>query len=400
MGTNVAIGYPPSGTTSRRAPARRRRRAPSRRRARKTGRQYATRRLTTRQRGYSSRGIASGGGRMSKFLLGQIDPFKEGVRGAKIPDSNTYPSTSVCIEDEISMAPDATFNLVCKAYSPIVNNVVTSATSASANSWTWAAAYAGTSSSSRYAAFNNNFELYRPVAHGIRLYCPSAPTTTTGFVHVAIYCPSDFNQTTWALPTSISAMNNCMWYRRFPLAMLTQKSVTVVNKFLDATAARYIDPTTTGSTNETSPGALTTTGWGMIIVAVESATGVTNALVVESIVHTEALPLFSGSSTATAAAPYSVQDLQAVSRMSGHVDSTIVQGEETSHMQQAMNAIGRGVGRVGDYIVGPGGPLEQYATATTAGFAASAFNWAAQRGGGGISGVTNPRLQSGFARGY
>ena len=107
---------------------------------------------------------------------------------------------------------------------------VVSGTAAGASSWTWTAAYGGTTDSSRQSSVQSNTTFIRPVAHGIRLYAPTAPTSTTGFVHVCIFPQSELG-TSWVYPTTISAMNNAMFYQRFPLAMLTQKSVTVVNKF-------------------------------------------------------------------------------------------------------------------------------------------------------------------------
>jgi len=356
---------------TRRAPARRTRRAlPTRRR----------RRMVARR-------IPRGPRRLPKFVLANLDPFNSNSDGAKIPDSNTYPSFPVKIEDEVSMTTDATFGVCARVFRPYAAGMIVSGVAASANSWAYVAAFGGTTDSTRLSTVNSNFTLIRPVAHGIRLYAPTAPTSTTGFVHVCVYAQS-LKNTTWSFPTNISQLNNCMFYQRFPLAMLTQKSVTVVNKFLDSSATRYLDPSSDVAAQYTDA-TFQTEGWGGIVVVVEGAPASTNALVVESIIHAEGLPFVNGLQGSTPAAPYNVQALEEMSRIAGHTPATVVQGEEEGYYAQAMDAISSGVNSyLGPAIRQGGYALGRYAA-----------NRGLQYVGRGISGVTGPRLQSGFRGG-
>lgn len=371
--TSVAISTPDGGGSAPvRYVSRYRRKYTPKRRARTTKRRVTKRRVAPRRHT-----------RMSKFVLANIDPFNSNAEGAKIPDSNTYPSAVLKVEDETTTTSDATYGLAAQAWRPYPTGTRINATAASSNSWTWTAAYGGQGNSTRLSSITSNFSLVRPVAHGIRIYAPTAPTSTTGFLHVAIVAQSEAG-TTWAYPTSIAQMNNCMFYQRFPLAMLTQKSVTVVNKFLDASATRYVDPSFDLAAQATD---LTfhTEGWAAIILVVEGAPVNTGAVVVEQIVHLEAIPLASGVNTATPAAPFNISSLEAVSRVAGHTPAAVVQGEEQGYMQQAMDALGGGAW---DY-------LRPYAY--------QAGRYAAHAGmryvGRGIAGVTTARLQSGFRGG-
>lgn len=325
--------------------------------------------------------------RMSKFVLANLDPFNQNADGAKIPDSNTYPSFPVKVEDEVSMTTDAVFGLCARVFRPYSAGLIVSGTAASASSWTYTAAFGGTTDSVRLSTVNSNFTLIRPVAHGIRLYAPTAPTTTTGFVHVCVYAQS-LKNTTWSFPQNVSQLNNCMFYQRFPLAMLTQKSVTVVNKFLDASATRYLDPASDCAAQYTDV-TFQTEGWGGIVVVVEGAPVNTNALVVESIIHAEGLPFVSGLQGSTPAAPYNVQALEEMSRIAGHTPAAVVQGEEESYFAQAAAAASAGA----QSIFGPAVRHGAYALGR------AATNYGLQYVGRGISGVTNARLQSGFRGG-
>jgi len=375
----AASGYAPS---RRRAPARRR--APSRRRV-------TRRRLTGRRRALGSRltrGANIHSPTLSKFILANLQPFNQNCDGVKVPDANTYPSTPVKMEDEINHITDATFGVATRAYRPYPTATVVTATAASASSWTWSAAYGGTGNSARRAQIANNYSLVRPAAHGIRISAPTASTTTTGFLHVCIYAPN-FAGTTWAFPTSISEMNNCMNYVRYPLSALTQRHVTVVNKFLDASAARYVDPSSDIAVQQTDL-SFQTEGWGTIIVAVEAAPVSTTAISVEVISHLECTPLFSGINSSTPAAPYNVADMEKVSRAAGHTMASTIQGEEEPALKDAFAAMAAAGSRARGAYQSIPRPVRNWAW-NSARQGLSSLGW-------GIPGVTDFNRQSGFSQ--
>jgi len=334
--------------------------------------------------------------KISKFALGQIDPFDDRVYGAKVPDANTTPSSTTVINDEITLTTDAAFQLAAKAFRPWVTSQSVAATAASANSWTWPALFGGATDSSRASTVKSNFNLIRPVAHGVRLSCPLAPTSVTGFCHVALYAGRDSTSvTTWDLPTSLSQLNQCIWYKRYPLAMLTQKTLTVVNKVTDCGSTVYIDP----ASDRASGGSVVldmsfnNEGFTTIVVAIESAGVSSTSLAVESITHLEALPSFGGVITPTPAADFNPAELSRVSRISSVVDATLLDGEQDRRMNAAVNAILEGAGQaMGQVAANIGTGLQNAAYRFGEGAVQSAAGYASRYFAGGIPGVTNPRL--------
>jgi len=332
---------------------------------------------------------------LSRFALGQIDPFDERVYGAKVPDANTTPSSTTVVNDEVVLTTDAVFQLAAKAFRPWVTAQTVTGVAASANSWTWPAAYAGTNSS-RLSNITANFNLIRPVSHGIRISCPLAPTTVTGFCHVALYAAKYSNAvSTWDLPVNLSQLNQCIWYKRYPLAMLTQKALTVVNKVTDCGSTVYIDPSSDRATGASAvlDMSFQNEGFCTIIVAVESGGISSTSLAVESITHYEGLPIFSGVITPSPAADFNPAELSRVSRISSGIDAVMFDGEQDRRMSGAVNAVLQGannamgqVGAVlGEIVSNVAYQAGGAAVRGAAGFASRYFN-------PGIPGVTNPRL--------
>ena len=89
-----------------------------------------------------------------------------------------------------------------------------------------------------------------------------------------------------------------MFYRRYPLSTFTQQSLTLVNKFLDQTASRYLDPESDGIATADDD-SFQSNGWATIVVAVEGSTVATNVIQAENVLHIEAIPDKNGISTAT-----------------------------------------------------------------------------------------------------
>jgi len=330
--------------------------------------------------------------KLPRFVKAQINPFDMSVDGVKIPDSNTYPSTPVRVEDQdLGVATDLN-GLKAFACLPMLKNRVVSHVANTAASWTWAAAYGQGTDSSRLSAMTSAFQLVRPVAHGIKISCSAAPTTITGNLHVCVIAASDFGKTTWNFPTSVSDMSNGMFYRKYPLAMFTQQSLTVVNKFIDCTATRYIDPSSDGVDNSGDI-SFQTNGWAAIIVAVEGAPANTSVLCLETVLHLECIPKATAVDNSSPAAPFNVNILQETSRMAGQIPGAYADQERQGYMEDVLSAVSQGVYRGIDSYIMPAARSAAY----NVGVGAMSY-LAGRTMSYGLPGITNFRNPSMFER--
>jgi len=364
---SVCVSCPQSSSRSS-MPARRRvtRRRTTRRRAPRRRTRTYRRTPTARRRAVRTR-------MLTKYELGQVNPFDPQCNGVKIPDSNTQPSDTARCEDRWIQVSNATAGIAgCSAYLPNLTANAVNASGSTADSWGWLSSFGGSVSSSQRPNYISSFQAVRVAAHGIRISSPAAPTTITGFVHVCLYPITTSSNTGWDLPSTIAQMAQLPWYRRFTVASLTQRSVTVVNKFIDATATRYTDPNSDliGTGNDLS--FQFSGGWCAIIVAHEGVPPSTNVLSIENLVHYETLQKVGASGSQSPAAMYNVSELEDVSRIASQGNAIFMEGEESAQIRQAISIIGRAAAAVADYVL-PGGTFSSY-------------------GGGGISGVNTARL--------
>lgn len=320
-----------------------RRRAPRRRTTRRSYKTYLNnkffpyrRRISRAERQVSRREAALNKPRMSKFTLAQLNPFSEKVAGVKIPDVNTQPSSTIVVEDESAITTGVGETLAVNLYRPFLQRNYTNATFVSAVAWSWAAAFAGNASSKLATIVANNTAI-RPCAHGLRLTCALAPTTVTGFVHICIVTESMFGKTTWSAPTTIAQMQTSQWYKRIPLAMLTQRPYLVVNKILDHNAFRYIDPSSDAADNATDL-QLQTSGWADVIIAVTGVPASTVCLSVESIIHLETLPSPGSAQTVTPAANASSATVEQATNVANSTPAVHEEGAFDSFFNGAYSA--------------------------------------------------------------
>lgn len=322
------------------------RRAPVRRRAR---RRAPARRTYRRTRSAVPRSVHRAPAQLTKFELAQVNPFDRRVIGVKIPDSNTQPSDTFIAEDRISITSSGTDLAKAQVFVPGLSVVSAPSVDSTNVAWTWGVAYTTGATASNYAAdAATNFVGYRPCGHGIKLSSPLAPTTATGFVHVCVYPMSFANQVTWELPVNISQMASLPSYRRFTLASLTQRSVTVVNKFIDVTSQRYIDTDATFGNPGVGISALHFgEAWCAILVATEGAPVSVVSLSIENLVHYEALPKFSSTLTMSSspAANFNVREMEDVSKISSKNSGIFLEGEEQEAIGNAIHSLGRGAAR-------------------------------------------------------
>jgi len=238
---------------------------------------------------------------LPKFALGQINPFDPNVKGARVPDQNTAPSDTFYAQDESFVTVGSANWAGCKAFNPVIRNTITVADYAGTEAWSWQAAYGGNFACGNNVSIEAQFQLYRPVAHGVKIQCASSNLNADGFVHVALYSQS-LRGSTWQLPSSVSQMSECPYYKRVPLSALSSNGpLYVVNKYMDPSAHIYRDVTyraAQSSENEFS----TQFGWMTIVVAV-TGTQTNSSVICELITHYEGTLRQTGFGQARAAEP-------------------------------------------------------------------------------------------------
>jgi len=321
-------------TSSRLASARRRR---SVRRRRAPARRYTRRRAARSNYRQSSNSTQRRrkGRTLTKYELVNLNPFDHRCNGVKIPDSNTQPSETLLDSNRFVLSSDSSNNARGYAFMPDLVSCSVASTGATTSTWTWGPTFGGSTNSSNVTSIRAEFTGLRPVGHGIRISSPLAPLNVIGNVHICIIPVELYSQTNWSFPTSISQMQNLPWYKQFTIAQLTQKSVTVVNKFLDCTATRYMDPDSSVASAGTNEFQFYNS-WCAIIVAIEGAGVSVSALTVETVTHYEGLTKLGTTNDGTPAAEYDVRQLQDVSRIATTHPGVCVAGEEESLIAGAM----------------------------------------------------------------
>lgn len=318
----------------------------SRKKASRYGRPKSSKRMViTPKNGFAT------GTPLSVYQLSQIDAFDPRVVGVKIPDSNTTPSVGVMVSDDFNLSTLPNNFASCYAFQPSVASCMITAVPGTVNSWVWPASYAGNTISAKSSAIGTNYDLYRPVAHGVRISSSLSTQSATGFVHIAVY-PSRTTKGTWDFPQNLANLSECMWYTRITVSSLTQTPYVIQNKFLDCTAQRYVDTGGDAGGNKVgdNPGSLTASEgrygrvqvaneWCTILIAIEGATvgGVlTVPISAETLVHYEALPAPGGVQVGAPASIFDQNDLAAASVLAAQSDP--VQQVTPTATQSAINS--------------------------------------------------------------
>lgn len=282
-----------------------------------------------------------------KYIMSQADPFDEDVDGVKIPDSNAQPSVPLKCEDTFDISTAATETCKAWAFNASCASTSVAATTAGATSWTWVAAFNGNFDSSKLTQLRTDQEMFRPVAHGIRITSGLAPTAATGFVHVCVFSQALFNQTTWAYPTSVALMQNVPGYKRIPIGRLTAEGLTVVNRCTDTTAQRYVDTDSpvygTAGTMEFQSGLQ----WCSIIVAVTGVAASSVPVSIESILHLECIPRATAVSTATPAAKYNPPALGAAANGNSATNPSALDSEKRNRVGSFLSNAAKGLQAAG-----------------------------------------------------
>lgn len=321
------------------------RRRSTRRRAtsyrRRSVRARAPRRRRTYRRAQSVPGHKqmTGTGQGDKYLKAFVDPFSDDVTGVKIPDSNAQPSIPLRCLDTLDALTGATNTCAAYAFNatPVAYGVTWAGTT-SATSWSWNGLFTGAADSNKLTNIRNDQEMYRPVAHAVRITSGLAPTAATGFVHVCVFSQSLYNQSSWTYPTSIAQMQTVPGYKRIPLGRLTSEGLLVVNRPLDVTAQRYIDSDSpvfaSAGTMEFQSGLQ----WCSVIVAFTGVPISTTIATIENVLHVECIPRASAISQSTPAAKYNTSALGAAANAASKAKAAVLDSEKPERAVQVLNA--------------------------------------------------------------
>jgi len=352
-------------------------------RRRRAVRRAAVRRrpmVMRRRRTYRQRAAASSGCSCpkeltpgDKFVMIQSDPFDTKYFGAKIPDSSTLPSISTPIQYNQSLAST---NAVADnpsfahawAFYPGLNSATRVAQGTSTTAWDWSTAVAVGINAPQYGPFRTQFEAFRPTAHAIRLSCPFAPTSTTGFVHIAIATETIYGSggapsgQYLNLASNLSDLSGYTFYKRVTLASLTQSPLTLINKWTDESAFRYQSPWAAEQTDAT--GAPLTFhipwSWGTLIVAVEGASTVTTPgqvivpLQAEVVLHTECIPDKTSTLLGNTAAAFSPGMMSAVSHAVANTDFAHTEDQQSGVIGSYLNEVRAAAGERVSQVFGQG----------------------------------------------
>jgi len=283
-----------------------------------------------------------------KFLFAQIDPFSPECWGAKIPDSNTVPSVASQDVENVSLALTTATNMRAWAFNPsYVTGQITS--NEAAAQWVWPLAFAGGSNRTKYTSYSGQFELNRPTAHAVRISSPVAPLNATGFVHIAIAYESYYAATTWPWPTTPGGLSGYQYYKRVTLASLTQSPLTIVNKYVDDTAFRYLSTDASDIKQGNDLEFAVPHSWGTILIAVEGV-GSTSPLSIEHLLMTEAIPKSTSSMNGSTAAQFRPEILQQTSNMSSHTDFAHTEQGQGEYVAAALHQVRAGVSSAGQHL--------------------------------------------------
>lgn len=226
-------------------------------------------------------------GALHKFTLAQVNPFNRDCYDCRIPDTNTAPSSSFSSYDEVSPVTFGT-DAVCYAFIPSLRcSRLASSNNGGSTSWSWTTVATVQTAVTNFNALNAQYNLYRPVAHGVRITSGLAATTASGYVHICLYSQSLAGSTNFVMPNNVADMATCPFYKRINIASLVQDPVIFVNKYMDETAHVYREVEKGFGTNAEAQYIQTTWGWMTIMVAIEGFPSGTNPITVEVITHYE-----------------------------------------------------------------------------------------------------------------
>lgn len=311
----------------------RKKRGPKRRSGRTT---RVSRRRTTRPKRKAAPMV------LNKFIAAQLNPFDERVAGVKIPDENTVPSVTFAVEDSLTLSSNATYGTACFAVRSPITSAYVGSTSASTTSWTWNAAFGSSSNASEQSSIVAAMDLMRTAAYGVRVSCPLAATTASGYIHICTTAQNFRGQTTWSYPTSLSDMSKQPGYKKFTLSSLTQRPLVVTAKPIDNSAYRYFDPESDLAANAIDL-EFHNSGWQDILIAISDVPlAVVPTVSIERIQHVEAIPNKSNFLVGSTPSPSYPQVMQAAANIAAETPAVRT---ESGMFQQFSDRVSQGAWR-------------------------------------------------------
>lgn len=223
------------------------------------------------------------------YLTCLADPFNPQSFGVRIPDSNVVPSVGFNTLDTFTLSSNG-FGGVAALVIPNITYLGARGINTAAEAWGWGAVYATQSigSTAAVADITGSYSAIRPVAHGVKMSAVQNITAISGTVHVAYGPMSSYNSTGWLAPTSVSQMQKLNGYKRYPLSSLSQSPLVLVNKPMDVTSQRYINPNDTQY--DSSRGAFDfANNWCTCFIAVTGTTASVDVLTVQTLTHYEGI---------------------------------------------------------------------------------------------------------------
>jgi len=246
---------------------------------------------------------------LPKYFVTQMNPFDNQGYGARIPDTNTAPSSAFYTYDEGVLATSAASKTIGILLQPNSTTLAQKGIEGISPAFTWNGTDWDDASTARAKAIAvaDNYCVVRPVSHGVRLTAGGASSGLTGFVHVALISINTLagfpNATTTGIPQSLSNMASLPHYRRITVSSLAENPFVIVNRFLDETAHRYIGTRSSagGTMNQDIPETGSTYGtfntpnsWMYILVVLESTAAGANSINFEDVCHHEGQSKASG----------------------------------------------------------------------------------------------------------
>lgn len=323
--------------------------APRRRSYKRTTTPKRSRRRSTRmsEGGTQAGKPVSGTRDGDKYVLSQANPFDSNVDGVKIPDANSQPSTPFKTQDVFDVVTGAAETCRCIGVNPVAVKTFFGSSPVDASSWTWGASYGQFQDSGKLTQMRSDFELFRPVAHAVRITSGLSPISAVGFVHVAVFTMSTYAQTTWACPTSLSQLQSVPGYKRYPIGRLTGEGLTVVNRPLDCTSQRYLDSDSAVFGSSAASEFNVPCQWGVILVAISGVAAATTPVSIENVTHFECIPRSTSISQSTPASAYNVTALAGAASAQAHSSVSALDSEVPQRTNEAVNIALNAMGRVG-----------------------------------------------------